>query len=174
MNRPPLWLLTAPSGAGKTTWCRHLAAQARSLGWDAAGLLSPPRFEDGVKTGIRLQDLRTGESRFLGSRALPEASLSEKDVIPVGQWRLDARVLAWGNRVLRAALPCDLLLVDELGPLEFRRGAGLTAAFEALSTGAYRLGVVVVRPALVEAARSRWPWARVLPLEEGDKVTVTS
>ena len=38
----------------------------------------------------------------------------------------DAEVLAWGTRILQQATPCDLLVVDELGPLKFERGEGWT------------------------------------------------
>ncbi|MGQ9834253.1 MAG: nucleoside-triphosphatase, partial [Candidatus Villigracilaceae bacterium] len=62
-----LYLLTAPFGAGKTTFCADLAEQARAAGWDVAGILSPPVFENGVKTGILARNLRSGETRPLAT-----------------------------------------------------------------------------------------------------------
>ncbi len=49
-----LYVLTAPRGAGKTTFCRTLAERARSRGWTVVGVLSPAVFEEGVKTGIEV------------------------------------------------------------------------------------------------------------------------
>ena len=60
-----LYLLTAPSGAGKTSFCHALAAEANAAGWDVAGILSPPIVENGIKTGIRVQNLRTQETQLL-------------------------------------------------------------------------------------------------------------
>ncbi|MGB4675600.1 MAG: nucleoside-triphosphatase, partial [Aggregatilineales bacterium] len=65
---PRVALVTGDSGAGKTTWCRSLVEAARQRGLRVAGLLSPPVFEQGVKTGIDLLDLTTGERRRLAAR----------------------------------------------------------------------------------------------------------
>lgn len=155
---PQLYLLTAPRGAGKTTFCRALADQARAAGWDVAGLLSPPVFENGVKTGILAQNLRTGEARPLAI-AIYDLRPSTFD-LEHGTWLFDSSILAWGNQILNTCLPCDLFIVDELGPLELIRGEGWVSALETLRQSTYRIGVVVIRPELVETAR------RMLPIHE--------
>jgi nucleoside-triphosphatase THEP1 len=147
---PPIWVLTGGRGAGKTVHCRALIEQARTSGWGVAGLLSPGIFKDGVKTGILTQDLRAGESR-------PLAMLSTLNVerstfkLELGQWLFDPTVMDWGNQILQSRQPCDLFIVDELGPLEFFRGEGWVNAFDALRQVRYRLGVVVIRPECVDA-----------------------
>ena len=65
------------------------------------------------------------------------------------------------------ALPCDLLVVDELGPLELERGVGWTAALGLLQQSGFALAVVVVRPGLVARARD------LLPTEEVTLLAVT-
>ena len=154
---PHLYLITAPRGAGKTTFCRVLADQARAAGWDVAGILSPPVFENGIKTGILAQDLRTGESRPLAVLATqsptlaPDASAGVTNYhLPLGQWLFDPTVIAWGNQVLQSRQPCDLFIVDELGPLELIRGEGWSNALAALRQSTYRVGVVVIRPECVD------------------------
>ncbi|MFZ5910157.1 MAG: nucleoside-triphosphatase [Chloroflexota bacterium] len=151
-----LHLLTAPRGAGKTTFCRALADRARTAGWDVAGLLSPAVFEDGAKTGILAQDLRTSETRLLAvanqqfnpvqgkSSSFPTLDL------PLGDWLFDSSVIAWGNQILETCLPCDLLIVDEIGPLELNRGAGWVNALETLRQPGYRVGVVVIRSECID------------------------
>jgi nucleoside-triphosphatase THEP1 len=127
-----------------------------------AGLLSPPVLAGGEKTGIDLLDLASGERRRLAERARADLPGTEG----LG-WHFDPEVLALGNTLLSRIATCDLLLVDELGPLEFGRGSGLTAAFALLDARRYHLAVVVVRPALVAAARTRWPEAALVwELEE--------
>lgn len=157
-----LYLLTAPSGAGKTTFCAALAEQARAAGWDVAGILSPPVFENGEKTGIRAQNLRTGETRPLASlnTHLPPPNYQ----LPIGNWLFSPSALAWGNDILAACLPCDLFIVDELGPLELLRGAGWHSALEVLRQPQYKIGLAVVRPELVETAQKVFPQSQALPL----------
>jgi len=140
-------MVCAPSGAGKTTLCRAIAAQARAAGWDVAGLLSPAAFEGRSKIGILAEDLRTGETRPL-ARVTPHPDFD----LQIGNWYFNRASLAWGNRVFEASLPCDLLIVDELGPLELLRGEGWLAAITALRQGSYRLGLVVIRPELQATA----------------------
>ncbi len=146
---PPLWVLTGERGIGKTTHCRALVEQARAAGWDVAGLFSPAVFENGVKTGILAQDLRTGESRPLA--VLATQSPLPTYHLPLGQWLFDPSVIAWGNQILQSRLPCDLFIVDELGPLELFRGEGWVNAFDALCQVRYRLGIVVIRPECIDA-----------------------
>lgn len=157
--RAALWLLSGPRQAGKTTLCRRLAEQARGRGWDVAGLLSPAILHAGIRTGIAVEDLRSGETRLL-AEAGPAPALT----LAQGRWRFDPAAVDWGNRVLANSLPCDLLIVDELGPLELERGLGWTAGLSVLRQNGYRRGLVVVRPELVVAARSLLPIRAVLAL----------
>ena len=59
----------------------------------------------------------------------------------------------WGNRVLASSLPCDLLLIDELGPLEFNLGLGWVSALDLIQSGQYRQALVVIRPELLAKAQ---------------------
>lgn len=145
MSAPPLWVISGEIGAGKTMLCRALADLARAAGWDVAGLLSPGLFEAGQKTAIQVEELRSGERRLLASSA-PRPGFA----LTFGRWHFDRTVLDWGNQVLAQSVPCDLLMVDELGPLELLRGEGFTAAQAALAWRRYRLGIAVVRPALMD------------------------
>ncbi|MEA4909911.1 MAG: DUF2478 domain-containing protein [Chloroflexi bacterium] len=157
----PIWLITGDRGAGKTTLCRMLIDAAHRAGWRVGGLLSPPVLEGRERVAIDVEDLRKGERRRLASLAQP----GTPGEVHTCRWAFDAATLAWGDQALRQALPCDLLVIDELGPLEFERGQGWTSAFAALEhAGAYRMALVVVRPELLAAARRRWPQAEILTL----------
>jgi len=56
-----------------------------------------------------------------------------------------------GNQAIAAAPPCDLLVVDELGPLEFEQNIGWRATFEILEGQKYKLAIVVIRPECIQA-----------------------
>jgi nucleoside-triphosphatase len=149
-----LALLTGGRGAGKTRWCEALARAGRDAGLTVTGLVSPPVLVDGEKTGIDLLAVASGKRRRLAERARADLPGTEG----LG-WHFDPEALAFGNALLARVDTCDLLLVDELGPLEFGRESGFTSAFGLLDARRYRLAVVVVRPGLVAAARARWPAA---------------
>lgn len=160
MTSGQLLLITGEIGSGKTLLCRLLVEAARRAQWRVSGLLSPGRFEGERKVGIDVLDLRRGESRPLARLAA-----ADEGGVRTQKWRFDPRCLAWGNRALQAALPTDLLVVDELGPLEFERGQGWQAGLEAIDhAGSYRLALAVIRPSLLAVARQRWLQAQVATL----------
>jgi nucleoside-triphosphatase THEP1 len=120
------------------------------------GLISPPIFENGKKTGIALQDLETGEIK-------PAARLREEvgSGLFTQKWQFDTEVMKWGDEVLSIACPCNLLVIDEVGPLELERGEGWQNAIRQLDERRFNFALVVIRPALLKTALSRWPDAQV-------------
>jgi nucleoside-triphosphatase THEP1 len=111
------------------------------------GLFCPARFDADRKIAIDVVDVRDGERH-------PLAALSGgPDAIVLGPWRFDPAATAWARARLERACPCDLLLVDEIGPLEMDRGQGWPSALDVLRSGDYGVAVVVVRPSLVDAVR---------------------
>jgi nucleoside-triphosphatase THEP1 len=156
---PTLVVITGPSGAGKTTWCAELAAHARERGLRAAGLLSPGVFADGYKWAIDVVDLATGARRRLAQRRA-----SPDPTSPTRNWQFDDDALTWGSAILTAQGPCDLLIVDELGPLELLHGQGWHQALPLFERGAYRLACAVVRPSLLAHFTARFPAAAIIDL----------
>ncbi len=73
-------------------------------------------------------------------------------------------VLAWGNVVFKNSVPCDLLVVDELGPLELEHQLGWVAALEAIHSHAYQVCLLVLRPELVSVFRNQWADFRLIEL----------
>ena len=148
MRRGRIAVLTGPLGSGKTATCLKLADLARQRGLDCAGIISPARFKGGVKVGIDALDVRTGQHR-----PLAEADDSPSDLC-TARYRFDADAMAWGAAILALACPCDVLIVDEIGPLELERGQGWANGLSTLRAGQFGLAVVVVRPSLVDAFRA--------------------
>jgi nucleoside-triphosphatase THEP1 len=161
-----LWL-TGESGVGKTTYCTRIVSYAREQGLAVTGLLSHHRSAEDGRVALEVEDLRTSRRRLLaeavGSAGGPR----------IGKWRFHSESLDWGTEILRRATPCDLLLIDELGPLELTRNQGWTVALEVLRSGQFRVAVVVVRPALLSVLQERigtakWQ-ARVIELNESNR-----
>jgi nucleoside-triphosphatase THEP1 len=157
-QRPKLLIVTGEMGAGKTTWVRHFIDYARTQHAEVRGLFSPAIFENGVKTGIGLVNLATGEQRQL-ARQRTDAPDNTAQIV-TKCWQFDPDVLAWGDAVLRAIIHTNILVIDEIGPLELERGAGWQSALALLDADQqYSTACVVIRPNLVTTALSRWPHA---------------
>jgi len=154
-----LLFISGSRSAGKTHWCRQLAVQAQALGLDVAGLVSPPAFEDGRKVAIDLIDLRNSEQRRL-------AVLSQDGdhALRVCKWAFNLETIQWGNRALDAIQSCQVLILDELGPLELLHASGFASALRLLDSRCALLACAVIRPGLTDRALQYWPWGHVLML----------
>jgi len=157
---PQTWIITGDRETGKTRFCTHLVERAKREGVDdIAGLLSPPVYVNGIKTAIEIEDLRSSERRILArSRQDDDVSIQTK------RWSFDTDVLIWGNDLLAVATPCDLLVVDELGLLEFERGGGWQNGLSAILSGKFYVAVVVIRPELIDKALVALKNTRVLEI----------
>lgn len=156
-----LWIVTGARGSGKTTFCKEMVVSARQLGWNTAGILSPAIFCEGIKEGITAESIRDGERRILAH--IHQQNLSD---LHFGDWYFNQETLGWGNRVIRSSTPCDLLMIDELGPLEFNLQTGWVDALEVLKEGGYQQAVVVIRPELLEVARVILPPSETMRVKE--------
>jgi nucleoside-triphosphatase THEP1 len=158
-NQPTRYLLIGKLEVGKTSLCLHLVEILGETGWDVAGAISPAVFKAESKVAIDLLDPRSGQRRRLATLLTPEVQQTGP---ATKRWGFDADALAWGDQLLAQAAPCDLLIVDELGPLELERGEGWLSGLAAIDNGDYKAAVIVVRPHLLHLATQRWPDAEVV------------
>ncbi|MGD1993015.1 MAG: nucleoside-triphosphatase [Anaerolineae bacterium] len=138
-------LISGERGVGKTTVCHRIVAQAREAGYDCGGILT--LRTDGPSERIAV-DVRSGERRPLTAR---------EGGIRLGQFQFSPDTLNWGTETLARAAPCDLLVVDEIGPLEIERQEGWVVALDLLRMGQFELALVVVRPELVHDVQMQLP-----------------
>ena len=160
-------ILTGTGDAGKTTLCLRLLEGLRHTNLIIKGVLSPPREENGTRIGIDLLDI---EKEF----RQPLATLRSGD--PGGlstiRWKFEEGAMETGNHILKYAVPCDLLVIDELGPLEFERSLGWLNGLKAVDSREYNLAIVVIRPSLIEKALHRWPGAEVIDVTRASQSQV--
>ncbi|MFN3762310.1 MAG: nucleoside-triphosphatase [Anaerolineae bacterium] len=142
-------LLTGPRGVGKTTLCLRTVARAKNAGYSCAGLLTLQEDEDRRV----VVDVRTDDRHPL--------TASGPTGVPVGRYLFDPDALAWGAEILTRSTPCDLLVLDELGPLEMT-GGGWAVGMDVLREGHFLLALVVVRLELVTEVLERFPDAWVV------------
>jgi len=152
-------LITGSRGAGKSTFCTASVAAAREAGWRPAGLLSHTIYEGNLRVSIQVENAATREVR-------PLAVFSEDNPTPGSQhWKFDPDSIAWGNTILETCLPCDLLIIDEIGPLEFERNSGWQVGLKTVDTRNFAIGLVVVRPECLPEALTRWPDAYLVEID---------
>lgn len=147
-------ILTGEIGAGKTTFCSHIANMGRRDGLRVRGVISPGVFEEGQKVGITAVNLKNDQAR-------PLAYLRKEETTgpKTKRWAFVEETIQWGNQVLARAAPCDMLVVDELGPIEFERGEGWVQGLRVIDGGAFQAAIIVIRPHLLDQASARWPTA---------------
>ncbi len=141
--RGRLLIVTGEPGSGKSTRCRQVVRTAREAGLVVRGVVG---VDKPVAGGVErwLEDLRNGERVLLGRMGTPEAIAAGAP-----RWTLEDAALDRCDAILRAACPADLLVIDEVGPVELIQRRGALAGVRRALSGQYVVAVVVVRPWLV-------------------------
>lgn len=140
-------VLSGERGVGKSTVCHRTVAWAWADQYSCGGIMTLRRA-DGTR---ELLNVCNGERRRLTLDQKAEAAIIQ------GRFCFDPEALRWGSIEMARAMPCDLLVVDELGPLEIERKGGWYSAFSILHTGDFALAIVVIRPELIARAQLQLP-----------------
>ncbi len=152
-------VISALRGSGKTSLMMAFIRAIRRQGMDVKGVLSPGVFESDKKIAIETIDLATGESRILAR--LAEETTTD---LQFGDWAFYQDVFDWINQRLSMVESTDILVVDEIGPLELDMKRGLQAAMDLLSSNKYRLGIITARPKCLEVLSEYFPLLQVYSL----------
>jgi molybdopterin-guanine dinucleotide biosynthesis protein A len=146
-------LVVGEPGSGKTSWCREHIDQRRKSGSTVGGILSPAIVKQGQRVGSNAIDLLTGEEVAF---ARLSHYRSFKGAEKVGNYTISRNGIIFACDAIKRAVEskCDLVVVDEVGPLELA-GKGLMPAVElALSSPGNVL--IVVRSSLREALQKHF------------------
>lgn len=160
-QKSSILIISGTRASGKTTFCTLIAKILESDGWDVAGLLSLPVIQKGEQIAKDALDIRSGVRRSLARIDFQCTATTE---VQIGRWVFDTKILAWCNNVFQSSVPCDFLVIDEIGPLEFNQGQGFLDALTALDSGDFIFAMVVIRPHLLATALNRWPDAEVVKI----------
>ena len=145
----PLILLTGERGSGKSTVCSTLRDFVAGRGLGCGGFLTRRDFDDaGTTCGLSIENVATGEGHRLA------ATRENLGGPRIGPFSMDAAMLALGVQLARSAFDAnlDLVFLDEIGPLELAQGLGFAPAIPLVARHPRVAVILVVRPALVEAA----------------------
>jgi len=140
-------LLSAPRRSGKTTACQKFINHARRAGLGVGGILAPARYDqEDHKVGIDVHCLLTGETRMLGT-IVPIAKRRT-----VGHYQFDEATMQWAVEQVLHALqtPIDVVMIDEIGPLELLQKRGFAPALDYFPLAQAANAILLVRSTLLE------------------------
>jgi len=176
-------VLSGVSGSGKTSACGVAEGMARAAGRTVGGVLCRAVFEDGRKVGIDARDLAAGPDSFAApfARARPDVDRGPAfdDADPLflryGMWDFSKAALSSADGTAAAFIAAArgvatpaLAIVDEIGPLELDRNAGLTKTLAALDEAAQARSpacLVVARPDIADRLVLRWRSSRRIEMD---------
>lgn len=147
-------LVVGEPRSGKTSWCREYIEGQRKCGCSVGGVLSSPIEKQGQRIGFDVIDLLTGkQAPFARLSRLERFKAGEA----VGDYTISRRGISFARRAIERAVEsrCDLVVIDEVGPLELG-GKGLMPAVELALASPVNV-LIVVRASLREALQRRFP-----------------
>ncbi len=129
--------LTGEPGCGKTTVIRKIHDSLQERGVSVGGMVSGEIRRGGIRAGFSLEDLITHESGTLAQVGL--------EVGPrVGKYRVNlSDIQAIGvTAIRRAVTQTNVVIIDELGPMELHSAPFVEAVQMALASEKHIIGTI--------------------------------
>lgn len=159
--RKRVLLLTGSPGIGKTTVLLKVVEALRDKGYSVGGMVSREVREGGIRVGFEILDLTSSKRGWL-------AHINQKTGPQVGKYRVNLEDLnnVGVEAILKAAEECDVVAIDEVGPMELFSEKFKQAVRLAVESGKLVIGVVhwKAKDRLIEDIKSR---------EDAETFTVT-
>jgi nucleoside-triphosphatase len=154
-------LLSGNSGVGKTTVLMKTVNSLKARGIRVGGMISREVREDGARVGFEIIDLTSSRRGWL-------AHINQKNGPQVGKYRVNLEDLtAIGAQAVSDAVEkCQIIAIDEIGPMELFSEEFKGAAWKALDSPKLVIAVVhwKAKDRLISAAKKR---------EDAEIITVT-
>lgn len=142
-------IIAGAQGSGKSTLAADLAQALRERGVKVGGVSAPGLWAAGERDGFDVRDLAGGNSVPLCRKSGPDSWTSQ------GPFRFSPQGLELGRKALAAAAAAaDVIIVDEVGPLELR-GEGWAPELDVLARRGKPMAWVV-RESLVQEVCRAW------------------
>jgi len=141
-------LITGKPCVGKTTLCEKLIDRLEKKGFLCGGVICPDVKKDGVSTGKEAVNVRTKASRMLAVvQSGPEGAR-------VVDYALNEQAVDLTKSIIESSSSCDVVILDDIGPIKLEESGLVEAAQEAFST---RNNIIlIVRSSLMNAFTRRF------------------
>ncbi|MEM2104276.1 MAG: NTPase [Candidatus Bathyarchaeia archaeon] len=144
--------LTGSPGVGKTTLLLKILDILRNRGYTIGGMVSREVRQNGTRIGFEILDLSADKHGWL-------AHVNQKYGPKVGKYHvnLDDLEKIGVEAILKAVEERDVIVIDEIGPMELFSAKFKIAVEEAFKKGKLVLGVIhwKVRDKLINAAKTK-------------------
>jgi len=147
-----LLFVTGHPGVGKTSVLLRAVDNLKNRGYMVGGMISREVREGGFRVGFEIMDFSTGQRGWL-------AHVNQPTGPQVSKYRVNLVDLnAIGvNSILNAVKNADVIIVDEIGPMELFSQAFREAVVQAIESKKPTLGTIHfrVRDNLIDAIKTR-------------------
>lgn len=147
-----MFLITGPPRVGKTTVLTEAAEGLRTKGLKLGGMTSREIRRDGIRVGFEIRDCASGKRGWLAHIRQPKGPR-------IGKYRVNLNNLnSIGIAAIHNALrEADVVLIDEIGPMELCSRSFIEAVEEAVNSGNLVLATIHYRAQhpLVRSVKSR-------------------
>ncbi|WP_456420594.1 NTPase [Thermococcus sp.] len=132
--------VTGPAGVGKTTLVERVAKEVDRWGYLVGGMITKEVRRNGRRVGFRIKALDTGEEGTLASLR----GTSHLPGVPFGRYiiHVDELERVGVSAIRRALVEADLIVIDEIGPMEYKSDEFVKAVGEVLKSEKPLLAVV--------------------------------
>ena len=145
-------LVTGSPGVGKTTVLLRVVEALKARGYSVGGMVSREVRSCGKRVGFEVLDLADGRRGWL-------AHVSQKSGPQVGKYRVNLEDLnsIGAKAIMEAVDKCDVIAIDEIGPMELFSEKFKEAVKRAVESGKLVVGVVhwKARDRLIEEVKKR-------------------
>jgi len=130
-------LLTGSPGVGKTTVLLKTVEVLKAKGYSVGGMISREIRSRGIRVGFEVLDLSSGKQGWL-------AHVNQKSGPQVGKYRVNLDDLdgVGAVAILKSAEKSDVIVIDEIGPMEFFSEKFKDAVIKAMESTKIVVGVV--------------------------------
>jgi nucleoside-triphosphatase len=133
----PLILVTGPPGIGKTSILRRTVEELKNRKYAVGGMVCREVREEGVRVGLEIMDLSTGQRGWL-------AHVNQPTGPKIGKYHVNLTDLevVGVNAILDAIENADILAVDEIGPMELSSTVFSKALVKAVKSSKPMFGTI--------------------------------
>jgi nucleoside-triphosphatase len=145
-------LLTGSPGIGKTTVLLKVVEALKDKGYSVGGMVSREVRSCGTRVGFEILDLSSNKRGWL-------AHVNQKVGPQVGKYRVNLEDLdaVGAEAILKAVRECDVIAIDEIGPMELFSEKFRLAVKKAVESSKLIIGVVhwKARHRLIDEVKAR-------------------
>jgi nucleoside-triphosphatase len=126
----PITLITGIPGTGKTTTIMRVTEVLKAKGVKIGGMATKEQRDGETREGFLIQDIFTGKQGWL-------AHVTQPNGPRIGKYGVNLRDLEdIGAKAIRdAARTADIIIIDEIGPMELHSQAFKLSVKEAMDSG---------------------------------------